>query len=104
MAIPMTEYTSNQSTVYAGEITADNLGSVVQELFDNGANHLSINSYAVNPLNETDDSVHTALIVSIRGTMNTLVFGDYLVEEETEFGTVIFPMKKDVFEKKYTSL
>ena len=104
MAIPMTEYISNQSTVYAGEITTLNIGETIQELYDNGANYIALNTYEVNPLNQTDDSVHTGLIVSIHRTMYTVVFGDMLVEEETEFGTVIFPMKKDVFNKVYTSV
>ena len=100
--IDMVEYVSNQENVFAGEITAENIGDTIQELFDNGANYLALNSYPVNRLDATDTDTHTGLIVSIRGQMYSIVLGDYLVEEEGEFGTVLFPMKKDVFESRYS--
>ena len=102
MAIEMDEYVSNQTTVYAGVIDKENLGDVVQELFDNGANHISINTYPTNPLDSTDTDVHTNIIVAIRGGMYSIVFGDYLVEEETETETILTPMKKDVFENRFS--
>lgn len=81
--------------VNAVEINNDNLGKCVQELLEDGATFISVDKEI------PEDMI---ILVFIRGRHYSVRLGDYLVEEETEFGLVKYPVKKEVFECCYTHI
>jgi hypothetical protein len=110
MAIVMNDYVSNQINVEAVVITASNLGEVVQEFYDNGIFSIVINQYNVNPLDITNDAYYTGMMVSNASGYFSGHFGDYLVKQEINNGTIEEPIiktilsiiSKEVFESNYT--
>lgn len=94
MQMNVYKYFKDLTDVNAVEINNDNLGKCVQELLEDGATYISVDK-------ENPDMI---ILVFIRGRHYSVRLGDYLVEEETPFGVVKYPVKKEIFECCYTHI